>query len=118
MDASARRTPIIYCLLKIHKDAQSPPRRPIVNGIESVSSRLGQYIDFFMNPLVCGTRAFLRDTKHIIQIIETLPCTSSSILVTADVGSLYTIIGHRAIKSVKWALTNPELNSSHRKLVL
>lgn len=64
------RTPIIYFLPKIHKDTVNPPGRPIVNGIDSVSARLGQYIDFFLQPLVTKTPAFLKDTKHIIQILE------------------------------------------------
>lgn len=88
------QTPIIYLLPKIHKDAFFPPGRPIVNGNESVSTCLGQYIDLFLKPLVVETRAYLRDSKHMIQNIETLNCSSNSILVMADVGSLYTIIGH------------------------
>lgn len=42
------RTPIIYYLPKIHKNSVNPPGRPIVNGIDSVTSRLGQYIDTFL----------------------------------------------------------------------
>lgn len=41
------RTPIIYFLPKIHKSLEQPPGRPIVNGIDSVTVILGQYIDFF-----------------------------------------------------------------------
>lgn len=60
---SACRTPIIYFLPKVHKDVLYPPGRPIVNGIKSVSACLGQYIDFFLKPIVSGTTAYLRDTK-------------------------------------------------------
>lgn len=96
------KTPIIYCLPKIHKDMINPPGRPIVNGIDSISSWLGQYIDHFLQPLVCKTDAFLKDTKHIIQTIESTRCSPSSIMVTGNVGSLYTIIGHEdALSSVQ-----------------
>lgn len=73
---------------KVHKDALHPPERPIVNGIKSVTARLGQYIDFFLKPIVSGTTACLRDTKQFIQLLEEIPCMSNSILITADVNSL------------------------------
>lgn len=44
---SNSRTPTIYTLPKIHKDTMCPPGRPIVNGIGSITSRLGQYLDLF-----------------------------------------------------------------------
>lgn len=37
---------ILYFLHKIHKEAQNPPGQPIVSGINSVTSRIGKYIDF------------------------------------------------------------------------
>lgn len=71
---------------KIHKNAHSIP---IVNGINLITTRLGQYIDYFLKPFVSETGAYLRDTKHIIQVLEALLCRSNSIMVTADVSSLY-----------------------------
>ncbi|XP_040212329.1 uncharacterized protein LOC120943214 [Rana temporaria] len=113
------RTPIIYFLPKLHKDAERPPGRPIVNGIDSVSSRLGQYLDVFLQPLVCRLPAYLRDTKQIIQILDTIPCTPNTILVTADVGSLYTIIDHEAaLTSVRWALESSDLSYDHVQFLL
>lgn len=48
-------TPVISLLLKIHKDNENPPGRPIVNGVDSLTSRLGQYLDYFLQPLVTST---------------------------------------------------------------
>lgn len=61
----------------------------------------------------------MRDTKKIIQILDALTSTTSSILVTADIGSLYTIINHdEALASVKWALSCSDLSRKHRKFLL
>lgn len=119
LDPSTCRRPIIYFLPKVHKNAQNPPGRPIVNGIDSVSARLGQYIDFFLKPLVSSTKAYLKDAKHAIQIIESTSAKDNSILVMADVGSLYTIIGHQdAVESVKWALDGSNLPAPHKSFLL
>lgn len=113
------RTPIIYFLPKIHKSLSQPPGRPIVNGIDSVTSRLGHYIDIFLQPLVHKTEAYLKDTKHVINILKSLPYLESCFLVTADVGSLYTIINHfDALAAVKWALRGSDLSGRHQRFLI
>ncbi|XP_040183666.1 uncharacterized protein LOC120916795 [Rana temporaria] len=91
---------------KIHKSKDQPPGRPIVNGIESLTSRMGQYIDFFIQPPVQNTRAYLKDTKHILQLLDSVPVAEgTTLLATADVTSLYTIVGHHdACHAIKWLL--------------
>lgn len=95
-----------YTVPKIHKDSINPPGYPIVNGIQSDGARMGQYLDYRLQPLVQKTRAYLRDNKHLIQLLEEIkmkegPC----ILATADVNSLYKIIGHQeATKATQWPL--------------
>lgn len=42
----------------------------------------------------------LRDTKHLIQVIEGLNVPADSVLVTLDVNSLYTSIPHNDIRTV------------------
>lgn len=107
----------ISCLKYINM-LSLPPGRPIVNGINSVSARLGQYIDYFLKPLVTTTTEYLKNTKHVIQIMETIPCNENSLLVTADVSSLYTIIDHQdALMSVKWALDKSDLPDLHKILM-
>lgn len=92
----ACRTPIIYALPKIHKDRTDPPLRPIVNGIESITARMAEYIDKYLQPAVQSTKAYLRDTKEILQILEDRVDTRAILMATADVSSLYTIIPHYA----------------------
>lgn len=63
---SFNRIPTIYTVPKIHKDPIKPPARPIVNGIESVTSRTVQYLDHFMQDSVITTKGFLKDTTSFV----------------------------------------------------
>lgn len=47
----APRIPVIYQVPKVHKNKIKPPGRPIISGINSVHSRLGEYLDVFLQPL-------------------------------------------------------------------
>lgn len=100
----ACRTPI-YFLPKIHKSMMEQLGRPIIIGIELVCSKLSQYIDTFLQLLVVKAEAYIKDTKHVIQCLESLDELDECILATTVVGSLYTIIGHEEVlTSVEWAL--------------
>lgn len=91
----APRLPIIYSLPKVHKTLSNPPGRPIISGIDSITSRIGKYIDFYLQPLVMGTPSFLRDTKHVINILSTIEWQPTYLLVTPDVASLHMSISHQ-----------------------
>lgn len=67
---SFNRIPTIYTVPKIHKDPERPPARPIVNGINSVTSRVGEYLDHFLQSSVTTTKAYLKDTTSFIQKIK------------------------------------------------
>lgn len=72
-----------------------------------LTSRLGKYIDIHLQPLVRNMHAYLKDTKHTLQLLK--ECTANDVLVmaTGDVASLYTNIDHQgAMRAVKWALKN------------
>lgn len=95
-----------YTLPKIHKDAQLPPARPIVNGIGSITATLGEFFDKFLQPTVKVTRVYLKDTADLLQLLEgvELNPSSATYLVTADVALLYTITQHvDAALALKWA---------------
>lgn len=98
----------------MHKDATMPPGRPIVNGVDLLSARLDQYIDIHSEPRVVSTKAYLKDTEHILQILDKISTNGQCFLVIADVGSLYTIIGHQvAMESVTWGLRSSDLTRRH-----
>lgn len=40
--------PVIYYLPKVHKSITQPPGRPIISGIDSITSRIRNYIDFYL----------------------------------------------------------------------
>lgn len=67
---SVFKIPIIYSRPKIHKANKQSSGQPIINGIESLTVRLGEYIDHVLQPLVQNTQAYLKNTKHIIQLIQ------------------------------------------------
>lgn len=101
------RVPIIYTVPKVHKDQNNPPGRPIINGIQSINAQLGEYVDNFIQPLVPSTPAYLRDRKHLIQILNNtiIKPDQNYLIATADISSLYTIIDHEeAIKASRWAM--------------
>lgn len=110
----------MYYIPKIHKDKSNPPGRPIVSRIESLTSRLGKYIDTHLQPLVRGTKAFLKDTKHTLQMLKECDTNGNTVMATADVALLYTNIDHQgAIRAVKWALKKKtSIKRKQRKFIL
>ena len=100
------KTPRFYMLPKIHKP--NNPGRPVVNSINSPSSNISQYVDFYLQPIVQSLKAYIKDTTDFINKIDGITeLPVESILVTMDVRSLYTNIPHReGINAVAKALEN------------
>lgn len=67
----APQIPIIY-LPKVHKNVTHPPGRPIISGIDSVTSRIERYIDFYLQPLVRTMSSYLKGTKDTIQLLDNI----------------------------------------------
>lgn len=86
----APRLPVIYQLPKIHKNSECPPGRPIISAINSILSRIGEYVDFFLQPIVQPYPSYLRDSKHLMNLLKDIPVHDNTIIVTIDVESLYT----------------------------
>ena len=71
-----------YHLLKTHKiptDLEDPkdwlekegfPIRGIISGRGSPTERLGGLVEHFLQPGMTSLPSFLKDTKHVLQIIE------------------------------------------------
>lgn len=84
--------PVIYQLPKTHKNSETPPGRPIISGINSLTSRLGAYIDCFLQPIVITLPSHLKDTGDFLRVVQELQYSPDLWVVTADVCSLYTVI--------------------------
>ena len=82
-------TPLFYGLPKIHKPNVS--LRPIVPACDSPTNQLSNYVTHCIQPLLETVLSYIRDRKHFLQLLESLPpLPENAILVTADVTSLYT----------------------------
>lgn len=51
---TAFKISVIYYIPKIRKDKNTPPGKPIISGIESLTFRLGEYIDVHLQPFGKG----------------------------------------------------------------
>uniref|UniRef100_A0A8C5PFD7 Reverse transcriptase n=1 Tax=Leptobrachium leishanense TaxID=445787 RepID=A0A8C5PFD7_9ANUR len=101
------RIPVFYHLPKVHKDRFNPPGRPIVSGINSISCRTSEYIDHLLQPLVVKTRAHLKDTISVLQLLQELKWENDYLFATCDVNSLYTIIPYKeGCEAVEFFLRN------------
>lgn len=68
-------------------------------------SRLGEYIDFFLQPLVATNKSYLKDSRDPITSLKKLPHKENDILATIEVNLLYTNIKQKdGLEVVKWAL--------------
>ena len=92
LKVSEVRTPLFYLLPKIHKVGN--PGRPVVSSIQSHTSKISEFVDYHLQPIVQQTSSYVKDTNDFITKLET--CADSiddkTILVTMDVKSLYTNI--------------------------
>ena len=89
------RIPVFYTIPKVHKNPAHPPGRPIVSGIGSLTSNISTFVDFFIRPIAEELPSFVKDTGHLITLLESLaPLPADCILVTFDVEALYTNVPH------------------------
>ena len=84
--------PAFYILPKIHKEGN--PGRPIVSGINCPTERISLYVDQTIRPYVKQIPSYIKDTNHLLQMLEEVDIEEGDMLCTLDVSSLYTNIPH------------------------
>ncbi|CAJ0930511.1 unnamed protein product [Ranitomeya imitator] len=109
--------PVFYTLPKIHKHPSRPPGRPIVASTNSLLSPLAITLEKILSPLVPRIKSFLKDTAQFLESLRNVgPLPEDCLLVTMDVNSLYTGIGHQdGIKAVMSFLEEHTHFSSQQK---
>jgi hypothetical protein len=99
------RTQQGYFLKKIHKNPIAV--RPIVSGSGGPTERISQFIDLHLQPFVPQVNSYIRDSGHLIQILENSTFPAYCTLATIDVSALYLNIPHdEGIKAVLNRLYN------------
>lgn len=86
--------PTFYTIPKIHKNAQSPPGRPIVSGIGSLTEPSSIYIDEILKPFVTSLPSFVQDTMDALRQLDGIVLGEEHWLACLDIESLYTSILH------------------------
>ena len=86
------RTQQLYFLKKLHKTPIAV--RPIVSGCGGPTEKISQLIDLHLKPHVPQIKSYIKDSGHLISLLESTPIPNDCILVTIDIKSLYLNIPH------------------------
>ena len=88
------KTARFYTLPKVHKKGN--PGRPIISAINTATTNIARFVDHHLQPIAETLPSFVKDTGAFLRRInETKQVPRDAILVTMDVGSLYTNIPHK-----------------------
>ncbi|CAJ0930958.1 unnamed protein product [Ranitomeya imitator] len=103
--------------IKYIKNLHKPPGRPIVSSTDSILSPLAITLERILTPLTKQTKSFLLDTNEFLGLIKSLgPLSTSTILVTWDVCSLYTSITHtKGMEATDRLLTEAKVEPKVRR---
>ena len=102
LKVTSPKTPTLKLPPKVHKEGH--PGRPLVNSIDSPTSKISEYVDFHLQPFTDTIKSHIKDTNHFLNELQKIPEAQSkdSYLVTLDVRSLYTNIPNdEGIKVIK-----------------
>ncbi|CAJ0935975.1 unnamed protein product [Ranitomeya imitator] len=62
--------PVLYTLLKIHKDLHRPPGRPIVSGRGSLCNKVAIFLDHLLRKLAVSALSYVRDRSDFIRSLK------------------------------------------------
>ncbi|XP_056419489.1 uncharacterized protein LOC130360958 [Hyla sarda] len=111
--------PYFYFLTKIHKSITRPLGRPIISNTNCLTSNLSHYIDLYLQKHVISLSSYLRDSTQLIEQLLTIGWEPGVYLITCDVMSLYTNIGHEiGVQCVEEFLeSDPDITEDHRNFI-
>ena len=67
------RTPLFYLLPKLHKEGN--PGRPVVSSVNCHTSKISEFVDHYLQPLVKSLPSYTQDTTDFLKKLDTLPKT-------------------------------------------
>ena len=108
-----------YCTFKVHKShehGETPPPRPIVSGVNSITENIGLFVESHIKELATHHPTYIKDTPDFIRKVEqeinkpgkSLP--KNAIIVTMDVKGLYTNMPHEDILQTAHEALNERQN--------
>ena len=99
----------------------NPPGRPIVSGSGVPTEKISQLVDHFIGQIVPLSQSYIRDSTHLINILNGFTVQPGMLLCTLDVTSLYTNIPHNeGIQSSKemLAIYKPPDSLPHNSYII
>ena len=104
------RTQQFYMLTKFHKNTQNPTGRPIVSGRRVPLRKFPDLWATLFAPIIPLSKSYIRDSIHLINILQELQVPHSVLLCIINVTTLYTNTLHNeGISSIK------EMLDTHRQ---
>lgn len=98
---------IYYHLPKIHKNTTHPQGRPIILGINSISSPLSKYINIFLQKYILTLDSYLKDSAALLFLLKDVIWSPTYKWASLDVSALYSNIPHAlGIEAVDSFLSN------------
>ena len=106
------KTPEFHLLWKIHKT--NNPERPVISSIKCHTSRISEFVDYYLQPEVKKLKSYVKGTTNLIKKTEAIDhVRDDSYLVSLEVRSLYTNKPHKVgIEAVKQKLKKSKPNFS------
>ncbi len=90
----------MYFLKKIHKDPIAV--RPICSGCGGPTEKISSLVDHYLQPHVPKIKSYIRDSGHLIQLLENTTLPTNCTIGTIDEKAMYTNIPHEeGIQAVK-----------------
>lgn len=80
--------------LKVHRNLENPPDRPIISENDSIPEPCSKYVDYYIKAFVAKLPSYIQDSTQVLYKIAQLKNIGSCIMATMEVESLSSNIVH------------------------
>ena len=111
------KTPHFYLKPQVHKEGN--PGRPLISSSNSHTSKISEYVDYHLQPILKDIPSYVQDTTNFVRKINQIDSVpNNSYLVSLEVKWLYTNIpSAEGIKSVKTSLEKYSKRTASTKVI-